>query len=86
MAIVNAAPKQSDKTCALAERAVNNLVNLNSNETNDRAIWFLHKLYSKVQDSDRVKLKSMISKVYAKPENKRKKAFVKQLKGTFDFI
>ncbi len=86
MAIVNAAPRQSEKTCTLAERAVNNLVNLNSNETNDRAIWFLHKLYSKVKESDRVKLKNVINKVYAKPENKRKTAFVKQLKGTFDFI
>jgi uncharacterized Zn finger protein len=86
MAITNAAPKLTPKTCALAERAVNNLINLNSNETNDRASWFLQKLYSNAKAQDKELVKEVIQRVYDKPENKRKTRFVKQLKANFDFI
>ena len=86
MAIANAAPRHSYKTCALAERAVNNLVNLNSNETNDRANWFLQKLYSHAKSEDKELIKTVIQNVYNKPENRRKSRFVKQLKANFEFI
>ena len=86
MAIANAAPRHSQKTCALAERAVNSLVMLNSNETNDRANWFLQKLYSNAKPHDKNLVKELIQSVYQKPENKRKANFVKQLKANFEFI
>ena len=86
MAIANAAPKHSYKTCALAERAVNNLVNLNSNETNDRANWFLQKLYANAKSEDKELIRTVIQNVYNKPENRRKSRFVKQLKANFEFV
>jgi uncharacterized Zn finger protein len=86
MAITNAAPRHSYKTCAMAERAVNNLVNLNSNETNDRANWFLQKLYTHAKSEDKELIKTVIQNVYNKPENRRKSRFVKQLKANFEFI
>jgi len=86
MAIVNAAPKQTSKTCSLAERAVNNLINLNSSETNERANWFLQKLYANAKRRDKELVKSLIQRIYNKPENKRKTHFVKQLKANFEFI
>lgn len=86
MAVANAAPRHSQKTCALAERAVNNLVSLNSNETNDRANWFLQKLYANAKPQDKELIKSVILQIYNKPENKRKTGFVKQLKANFEFI
>ena len=86
MAITNAAPRHSSKTCALAERAVNHLVSLNSNETNDRANWFLQKLYSNAKPNDKELIKNLIKRMYDKPENKRKSNFIKQLKANFEFI
>ena len=86
MAITNAVPRHSSKTCALAERAVNHLVSLNSNETNDRANWFLQKLYSNAKPNDKELIKHLIKRMYDKPENKRKSNFIKQLKGNFEFI
>ena len=86
MAIVNAAPRQSDKTSKLAERAVNNLVNLNSSETNERAIWFLHKLYNNCKEYDKERVTSVIQNVYLKPDNKRRTQFIKQLKANFSFL
>jgi len=86
MAVANAAPRHTKKTCALAERAVNSLVKLNSNETNDRANWFLQKLYSNAKSDDKSLVKELIQSVYQKPENKRKTNFVKQLKANFEFI
>jgi hypothetical protein len=86
MAVTNAAPRHSHKTCALAERAVNNLVNLNSNETIDRANWFLQKLYANAKPQDKELIQTVIRNLYTKPENKRKSRFVKQLKVNFDFV
>jgi hypothetical protein len=86
MAIVNAAPRHSQKTCALAERAVNNLVNLNSNETIDRANWFLQKLYAHAKADDKTLIQTVIQRIYTKPDNKRKSRFVKQLKANFEFL
>jgi len=86
MAIVNAAPRHSSKTCALAERAVNHLVKLNSNETSDRANWFLQKLYANAKPKDKELIKEVIQRIYSKPENKRKSNFVKQLKVNFEFV
>ncbi len=86
MAIVNAAPIQSSKTCSLAERAVNHLINLNSSETNERANWFLQKLYTNSKPRDKALVKDLIQRIYNKPENKRKTHFVKQLKANFEFI
>jgi len=81
MAIANAAPRHTYKTCALAERAVNNLVNLNSNETVDRANWFLQKLYANAKPKDKQLIATVIQNIYTKPENRRKSRFVKQLKA-----
>lgn len=86
MAIANAAPRHSYKTCTLAERAVNHLVNLNSNETIDRANWFLQKLYANAKSADKKLIETVIQNVYTKPENKRKTRFVKQLKANFEFL
>jgi uncharacterized Zn finger protein len=86
MAIVNAAPRHSQKTCALAERAVNNLVNLNSNETIDRANWFLQKLYANAKADDKTLIQTVIQRIYTKPDNKRKSRFIKQLKANFEFL
>ena len=86
MAIANAAPRHSYKTCTLAERAVNHLVNLNSNETIDRANWFLQKLYANAKPKDKKLIETVIQNVYTKPENKRKTRFVKQLKVNFEFL
>ena len=86
MAIANAAPRHSYKTCTLAERAVNHLVNLNSNETIDRANWFLQKLYANAKPADKKLIQTVIQNVYTKPENKRKTRFVKQLKVNFEFL
>lgn len=86
MAVANAAPRHSRKTCVLAERAVNQLVYLNSNETHDRANWFLQKLYANAQTQDKELIKDLILRIYNKPDNKRKSGFVKQLKANFEFI
>ena len=86
MAIANAAPRHTYKTCALAERAVNNLVNLNSNETVDRANWFLQKLYANAKPKDKQLIATVIQNIYTKPENRRKSRFVKQLKANFEFL
>lgn len=86
MAVANAAPRHSTKTIGLAERAVVNLIKLNSGETNDRANWFLQKLYVNAKPQDKALIKEMIQRLYSKPENKRKTNFVKQLKANFEFI
>lgn len=86
MAIANAAPRHTYKTCTLTERAVNNLVNLNSNETIDRANWFLQKLYANAKPKDKELIATVIENIYNKPENKRKSRFVKQLKANFEFL
>jgi len=86
MAVANAAPLHSTKTIGLAERAVVNLIKLNSGETNDRANWFLQKLYVNAKPQDKALIKEMIQRLYSKPENKRKTNFVKQLKANFEFI
>jgi len=86
MAICNAVPKHTLKTTALVERAVNSLIKLNSKETNDRANWFLHKLYNNAKPQDKGLLRETVLSIYATPENKRKTSFVKQLKLHFDFI
>jgi len=86
MAVANAAPRHSTKTIGLAERAVVNLIKLNSGETNDRANWFLQKLYVNAKPQDKALIKEMIQRLYSKPENMRKTNFVKQLKANFEFI
>jgi len=86
MAVANAVPRHSTKTIGLAERAVVNLIKLNSGETNDRANWFLQKLYVNAKPQDKALIKEMIQRLYSKPENKRKTNFVKQLKANFEFI
>jgi len=86
MAVANAVPRHSTKTIGLAERAVVNLIKLNSGETNDRANWFLQKLYVNAKPQDKALIKEMIQRLYSKPENRRKTNFVKQLKANFEFI
>jgi len=86
MAVANAVPRHSTKTIGLAERAVVNLIKLNSGETNDRANWFLQRLYVNAKPQDKALIKEMIQRLYSKPENKRKTNFVKQLKANFEFI
>lgn len=86
MAVANAAPVISDKVCHIVERAASNLINLGSNETYERANWFLKKLYSKSKPKDQAQLKTVIMHLYNQPENKRKSNFIKGLKANFDFI
>lgn len=86
MAVANAAPVINDKVCRIVERAASNLINLGSNETYDRANWFLQKLYAKSKPKDQAALKTVIEHIYNKPEVKRKSNFIKGLKANFDFI
>jgi uncharacterized Zn finger protein len=86
MAVANAAPVISDKVCRVIERAASNLINLGSNETYERANWFLKKLYSKANSKDRAAIKTVIEYIYNQPEIKRKTNFIKGLKANFDFI
>jgi uncharacterized Zn finger protein len=86
MAVANAAPVISDKVCRVIERAASNLINLGSNETYDRANWFLKKLYLKSESKDQAAIRTVIEYIYSQPEVKRKTNFIKGLKANFDFI
>lgn len=86
MAVANAAPIISDKVCRVIERAASNLINLGSNETYERANWFLKKLYSKSNSKDRAAIRTVIEYIYSQPDIKRKTNFIKGLKANFDFI
>lgn len=86
MAVANAAPVINEKVCRVVERAASNLINLGSNETYERANWFLHKLYAKSNPKDQSALKTVIQYLYNQPEVKRKSNFIKGLKANFDFL
>ena len=86
MAVANAAPVINDKVCRIIERATSNLINLGSNETYQRANWFLHKLYTKSKPKDQAAIRTVIDYIYNKPEVKRKSNFIKGLKANFDFL
>jgi len=86
MAVVNAAPEQTGATARLIYKAVANLINLGSNDTYERANYFLHKLYSKSSSQDQDVIKTAILDIYNLPEHKRKSNFIKGLKANFDFI
>lgn len=86
MAVVNAAHQQSPATARLIDKAVSALISLGSNDTYERANWFLHKLYNKTQGQDKEVVKQAILAIYKRPEHKRKANFIKGLKANFDFI
>lgn len=86
MAVANAAPVINDKVCRIVERAASNLINLGSNETYDRANWFLQRLYAKSKTKDQAALQTVIEHIYNKPDIKRKSNFIKGLKANFDFL
>lgn len=86
MAVANAAPVVNEKVCRIVERAASNLINLGSNETYERANWFLKRLYDKSSPKDQAALKTVVEYLYSQPDIKRKSNFIKGLKANFDFI
>ncbi len=83
MGVVNQSPVLGRKQSQIAERAINYLVDLGSQQTYERAMGFINKLSQK-KASPTHQFKQLINALYQRPDNKRKINFIKLFKADFE--
>jgi len=81
--IVAATEEFSEKTYALIERIVNQLVLSATNSAYDHAVTFLKRQEQRLPSANKLRLYKSIKNIYDVPKNKRKTNLVKRLKKAF---